>query len=228
MSKSAVFLQVRLASTRLPGKALLPLANKPVIAHAMNALASLPVVVRAVLTDESSAEQLRPIAASCGYDLFCGDPDDVLERYCAAARYYSVDTIVRATGDNPLVSAAVAREAMQLQGVTDADYAGITGTPYGTGVEIVRAEALLHLQQFSRDPYHREHVTPGIYQNPDRYSVITRPAAAAVRVPSMRVTLDTLEDYHYIAELFEALYRGEPLELPELVTYGQKQHRTSA
>jgi len=217
-----------MASTRLPGKALLPLVDKTVIAHAMDALASLPVHVRAVLTDEASADDLRPVVESCGYQLFCGDPDDVLGRYCAAARHFSIDTIVRATGDNPLVSAAIAREAMQLQSVTDTDYAGITDTPYGTGVEVVRAEALFDLQQYSCDRYHREHVTPGIYHNPGRYSVITRPAASSVQFPSMRVTLDTLEDYHYIAELFDVLYRGDPIELPELVTYGHKQHRTSA
>lgn len=228
MSKSAVFLQVRLSSTRLPEKALLPLAGKPVISHAMEALASLPVQVRAILTDEASAPGLQALAEDAGYLLYCGDPEDVLKRYCTAARRFGVDTFIRATGDNPLVSAAIAREAMHLQNVTTADYAGITGTPYGTGIEVVRAEALYDLNQRSEDPYHREHVTPGIYQNPVRYSVVTRPAAASVRFPSMRVTLDNHEDYHYLTGLFDELYRGEPIELPELITYGHRQHRTSA
>ncbi|MFW5694559.1 MAG: cytidylyltransferase domain-containing protein [Alkalispirochaeta sp.] len=228
MSRSAVFLQVRMASTRLPGKALLPLADKTVISHAMDALSSLPVHVHAVLTDDDSANALRPVVEASGYELYCGDPNDVLWRFCSAAEHFSIDTIVRATGDNPLVSAAIAREALQLQAVTAADYAGITDTPYGTGVEVVRAHALRDVLQRFRDPYYREHVTPGVYQNPDRYAVITRPAAASVRFPSMRVTLDTLQDYHYLADLFEVLYRGEPIELPELVTYGHRQHRTSA
>jgi spore coat polysaccharide biosynthesis protein SpsF len=228
MSDSAVFLQVRLASTRLPGKALLPLANKPVVLHAMEALSSLPVQLKAILTDDSSASELRPWARLAGFELFCGDPCDVLHRYCSAARHFGIETIVRATGDNPLVSAAIAREALQLRAVTSADYAGITDTPYGTGVEVVQSDALYDLEQRTNDPYHREHVTPGIYHNPRRYSIVTTSAAAAVRFPSMRVTLDTEQDYHYIAELFEELYRGEPIELPELVTYGHRQHRTSA
>lgn len=228
MSKTAVFLQVRLASTRLPEKALLPLSGKPAVSHAMEALSSLPVSLKAILTDAASAPKLRPLADAAGYDVFCGDPEDVLQRYCDAARHFGVDTIVRATGDNPLVSAAIAREAMQLRSVTGADYAGITETPYGTGVEVVRAPALHDLNRRTSDPYHREHVTPGIYRDPGRYSVVTRPAAASVRFPSMRVTLDNLHDYHYIAELFEELYRGDPIELPDLVTYGHRQHRTSA
>lgn len=228
MSKSAVFLQVRLSSQRLPEKALLPLAGKAVISHAMEALATLPVQVRAIVTDEASAPRLQALADAAGYALFCGDPHDVLARYCAAARHFAVDTLIRATGDNPLVSAAIARQAMQLQKVTEADYAGITDTPYGTGVEVVQATALHDLERRTQDPYHREHVTPGIYQNPEHYAVVTRPAATTVRFPSMRVTLDTSEDYLYLTGLFDELYRGDPLELPEVIAYGHRQHRTSA
>ncbi len=228
MSKSAVFLQVRLSSQRLPEKALLPLAGKAVISHAMEALATLPVQVRAIVTDEVSAPRLHALADAAGYALFCGDPHDVLARYCAAARHFGVDTLIRATGDNPLVSAAIARQAMQLQKVTGADYAGIIDTPYGTGVEVVQANALYDLEQRTDNSYHREHVTPGIYQNPERYVVVTRPAAMTVRFPSMRVTLDTREDYLYLTGLFDELYRGDPLELPEVIAYGHRQHRTSA
>jgi spore coat polysaccharide biosynthesis protein SpsF (cytidylyltransferase family) len=131
MDNTAVFLQARMASSRLPGKALLPLAGKPVIQHAMEALVTLPAGRYVLLTDRESAPHFAEIAAGCGYDLFVGDPEDVLDRFCAAAALYSVDTIVRATGDNPLVSAAIAREALQLAASTSADYAGITDTPYG-------------------------------------------------------------------------------------------------
>ena len=133
MNRTGVFLQARIASRRLYGKALLDLAGKPVIWHAMNALRNVPADQYALLCDEESIDLLRPIAEESGFDLFAGDPSDVLERYCAAARYYEVDEIVRSTGDNPLVSAAVAREAIELRRERETDYAGIVGTPLGTG-----------------------------------------------------------------------------------------------
>tara|TARA_B100000614_G_scaffold249664_1_gene258919 strand:- start:187 stop:876 length:690 start_codon:yes stop_codon:yes gene_type:complete len=225
---TAVFLQVRLSSSRLPEKALLPLAGVPVIVHAMRALESLPAARRALVTDAASAPRLQPLADSCGYAVFAGDPDDVLARFCDAAAHFDASTIVRATGDNPLVSAATAREALQLQEATEADYAGITGTPYGTGVEIIRRAALDDLNALTSDPYEREHVSPGLYRRPDRYRVVTRPAADPVQLPEMRVTLDTPEDYNYIAGIFREIYRGKPVEVPELVAYGQRQHRNSA
>lgn len=228
MADIGIFLQVRLASRRLPEKALLPLADRPVIAHAMTALASLPAARYVLVTDPASAPRLRSVASEYGYEVFAGDPDDVLKRFCDAASAFQVETIVRATGDNPLVSAGAAREALQLGSVTAADYAGITATPYGTGVEVIAAEALHDLNNRTRDTYEREHVAPGLYRNPDRYRVVTRPACASLQYPDFRVTLDTAEDYQSLQTIFAELYTGSPIELPELVAYGHRLHRDSA
>lgn len=228
MNNSAVFMQVRLASRRLPGKALLPLAGKTVIAHAMLSLAELPVDRHVLLTDEESAPALEREATACGYELFVGNPDDVLHRYCAAAERYGVRQIIRATGDNPLTSCAMARQAMQLQECRNADYAGILDTPYGTGVEVINAAALTDLNERTADRYDREHVSPGLYRRPDHYRIVTRPAPASLRMPELRVTLDTPADYEYISEVYRQLYQGRPIELAELIGYGHRHHQHSA
>jgi spore coat polysaccharide biosynthesis protein SpsF len=194
----------------------------------MAALASLPVQHRVLLTDHASGETLRPIAEPQGFEVFVGDAENVLLRYCSAVEHYGADVVVRATGDNPLVSSAAAREALQLQAVTGADYAGITETPYGTGVEVIRGQALLDLHRRGTDRYEREHVTPGLYRRPERYHIVTRPVVEQLRLPDMRVTLDTPADYEYIAEIFRELYHDRPIELPELVAYGHRYHRDSA
>lgn len=228
MNSSALFMQVRLASTRLPGKALLPLAGVSAIGRAMESLAELPVDHHVLVTDEESATQLSREAARYDYDLFAGDANDVLKRFCDATRFFGVTQIVRATGDNPLTSCTMARQAMQLHESFDADYAGITGTPYGTGVEIIAAGALLDLEQRTEHQYEREHVSPGLYNRPERYRIVTRPAPASLTMPDLRVTLDTVEDYHYIAEIYRNLYRGRPIEIPELIAYGRRDHEHSA
>lgn len=228
MNRSAVFMQVRLASRRLPGKALLPLAGKTVIAHAMLALAELPVDRHVLLTDEESVPELEPEAAQCGYDVFVGDPEDVLQRYCDAAQRFGVRQIIRATGDNPLTSCAMARQAMQLQECLHADYAGILDTPYGTGVEVIDASALADLNSLTADRYEREHVSPGLYRRPERYRIATRPAPDSLRMPELRVTLDTPADYEYISEVYRQLYQERPIELSELIGYGHRHHQHSA
>ncbi len=204
-SRTAVGLQVRLASSRLPEKALLTLGGKTVVEHAMSRLARVPVDEYWVLTDPESLPALRGPAEACGFSIYAGDPRDVLKRYCHCAREQGWETIIRATGDNPLVSWELARDALALREERDADYAGYTGSPLGTGVEVVRTAALEAVLSFSRDPYDHEHVTPGIYRNPERFCVALEPVVNELLLPDASVTLDTMEDYQFLTGVFEEL-----------------------
>ncbi len=228
MGESAVFLQVRLTSSRLPGKALLPLAGKPVIVHVMEAMRAVDTDQHWLVTDEGSAPRLERLAGECGYSLYAGDPENVLRRFCDAAQHAAVDTIVRVTGDNPLTSRDLSERSLRLMRDSGADYAGITGTPLGTGVEVLRTSALQDLLSRTTDRYEIEHVSPGLYRNPHRYRVVTRHAEESLYFPSLRVTLDTEEDYDFLQELFKQLYTGKPIELPELIAYGRYKLRNSA
>lgn len=228
MDKVAVFLQVRMSSSRLPGKALLPLAGKPAIVHAMQALRSLPVAQWWLITDRESESALSPWARQCGYQVFCGDPRDVLKRFCDAIECSGATEIVRATGDNPLVSSTVAEAALQLYKNAGADYAGITGTPLGTGVEILRAAALQDLQTNTSDPYDHEHVSPGLYRNPDRYRSIFHPVDPELYLPDYRVTLDTRDDYRRLQHIFSRLYNQQPIDVYSLVDFARQELKNSA
>ncbi len=213
---TGIFIQVRLDSSRLPGKALLPLGDMTVLDHALRNLAQVKGDVHAVLTDPDSADGLNPVAKRWGFELFQGPRDDVLRRFAAAISYFGVDRLVRATGDNPLVNVELARMALDEARAAGADYFGFQGAPLGTGVEVVNAEALLAAQEESVDPYEREHVCPFLYNRPERFS-LCRPRVPEPWRGEERLTLDTLEDYRLFQEVFRRLYRGEPLELGEVL-----------
>ena len=226
--QTGIFLQVRIASSRLNGKALLPLAGKPVIVHAMEALSTVPADSRWILTDEQSAPELTDPADRCGFKVYAGDPENVLKRYCDAADHAGADTIVRATGDNPLVSSFITEQSLALQRETGADYAGVTGSPLGTGVEILRAQALRDLLVRTTDRYEQEHVGPGLYRRPKTYHIAIREVDRHLYQPAFRVTLDTAEDYQRLQSIFRDLYRGAPIDIGELVAYARKQLQYSA
>ncbi len=223
---TGVFLQVRIDSVRLPGKALLPLENMTVIEHAMTALKKVEADIFSLLTDEASSEILRPYAEKCGFELFAGDKDDVLKRYADAAKYFKVDTIIRATGDNPLVSGKYAMKALLSHLKQNADFSCFTGLPLGTGVEVVREESLQHANITAEDPYEREHVNPYLYRREDSFFIHRISAPLRYSCPESRVTLDTEDDYRYLKELFNELYRGEPIELDTLVPWVKVHGRT--
>lgn len=222
----ALFLQARLTSSRLPRKALLPLEDKTVIEHVMTALRRIDVDTRVLLTDETGAKAFKPFAEACGFDIFTGPEEDVLARFTLAARRYKPDTIVRATGDNPLVSALLAEKIIEIHLRTSADYSGLLGIPVGTGVEVLKTEQLYKAERESSDPYEHEHVSPFIYRRDDRFLVVRPRVSRKYYSPNSRVTLDTRKDYDFLVQIFKALYHGEPIEISELIPWLKQNQQT--
>jgi len=216
--EASIFLQVRLGSTRLPQKALLDLAGLCVIEHAMLALDAVPAGQRVLLTTDNSESKLLPIARNAGWDLFTGPEDDVLTRFVLASRHYRSRLILRATGDNPLVSAIIAKASLSLAAISGADYTGITRIPVGAGVEVLKAQALEDAHREAADAFEREHVAPFIYRRPQRYKIRT-PDARVEYQDSTRITLDTEEDYIFLKKIFGELYNRRPIDLDILIPY---------
>jgi spore coat polysaccharide biosynthesis protein SpsF len=214
-----LFLQARLGSTRLPRKALLPLGGATVLQLAMRALARVPAGVRALLTEPASEGTFAGLAKEEGFELFVGSEEDVLDRFCRAAARFGVQRVVRATGDNPLVSPAQVRSLLELHQGSGWQLSHYLGPPLGTGVEVVEASALAEAGEKAADPYEREHVTPYLYRHPERFRVGEPSCPAAWHMPEARLTLDTAADYELLRELFGELYRGQPLETEELVRW---------
>lgn len=199
LNRTGLFLQVRLNSIRMPGKALLDLSGKPLITHVMNRLMVVPADVRAIVTSEESASILTPIAIAAGWEVFVGHSQNVLKRYVDAALYYDIDTVIRATGDNPLSSSEIAIQTIGLFHKTNADLAHLEPVPYGSGVEVVKRSALEKALFSTKIPYDLEHVTPFIYKNPGMFKIVTeRYHNDEAARSDVRITVDTREDYERV------------------------------
>jgi spore coat polysaccharide biosynthesis protein SpsF len=219
VARTGVFIQVRLGSTRLPGKALLPLAGMPVVSHVMRAVAQVPAEVHALLTDAASAEGLSSPAKQVGYRLFVGSPDDVLARFCAACREYGVDRVVRVTGDNPLTSGSLAVQILALHARRNADLSHYLDIPWGMGVEAVEAAALYAAEREAVDPAEREHITTYHYRHREKFLIVEEQPPVDAAMPAGRVTVDTPEDFTRVQRLFADLYEGRPLEHDRVVRW---------
>ncbi len=217
--RTGIFIQVRLGSTRLPGKALLPLPGGSVIQHVMRALAAVPADVHALLTDPQSTERLAPVADAEGYLLFTGSPDDVLARFCAGCRAYRVDRVVRVTGDNPLTCPRLASEILSIHAERRADLSHFLGCPWGTGVEVIESSALFEAERAAADPAEREHITTYHYRHRADFAIIEEQAPIEARLPDARVTVDTADDYQRVQRIFENLYAQAPIEAQAVVRW---------
>ncbi|UCF99071.1 MAG: acylneuraminate cytidylyltransferase [Spirochaetaceae bacterium] len=206
-------------SHRLPRKALIQLQGLSVLSHVLRALKQIPVAVRALLTDDRSVEALAPIAGEEGFSVFVGPEEDVLARYARAVGHYGVRRIIRATGDNPLVSARAAQTLLGIHQRENYALSHFLNNPLGTGVEVVEAWALLEAAERAQDPHEREHITTFLYRHADSYRVGEIPCPDDWAFPEARVTLDTEADYALLKELFAELYDGRPIEIDDVVDW---------
>jgi len=214
---TAIVLQARIDSSRLPGKALLLLDGKQLVFRVMEALNNIPADLRVLACTEDSLSSFTPLAQEADFQILAGPKEDVLERYCLAIRKYSIDRVIRATGDNPFVFADAAASINTEASSINADYAGFLNLPYGAGVESVSSSALLRAAEQANLPSEREHVCPYLYNHPELFSVYRPNAPEYWHFPDMRITVDTQEDYNRAAELYCALnnesnrYNGETI-----------------
>jgi spore coat polysaccharide biosynthesis protein SpsF len=216
---TAIVLQARMGSTRLPGKALLPLGGSSLVEQAMSRLAQVEAEVRVLATDEASAPALSPAAERRGFELLVGPAEDVLSRYCLAIRRFRPDLVIRATGDNPLVSYELASLLVERRKESPSDYAGFRSMPIGMGVELVASEALLRAEAEAREASEREHVCPYLYTHPELFRIDRPEAPAEYLMPGARVTVDTASDYESILRIYGALFDGSPIPSAAVLEY---------
>lgn len=219
---TGVFVQVRFGSTRLPGKAFLTLSGRSSIEWVIAAMAKVRADLHAVVTDALTAPLLAGLCASRGVALFAGSADDVLERFVRASEHFGVTTIVRATGDNPLLSYEAAQESIEEHVRMNAEYTTFTGMPVGTGVEIIESAALRRACEQSRDSYEHEHVTPHIYRNPGAYRCHRTTSRFSSAFATPKVSLDTVADYRRLLTIFAELRPATSgTATPEPITYDE-------
>ncbi|HEY7373886.1 MAG TPA: glycosyltransferase family protein [Polyangia bacterium] len=213
MLKIVAVIQARMGSTRLPGKVLLPLRGRPILERMLARVrqaASLDEIVVATTRMAVDASIVR-LAAALGVRCVIGHPDDLVDRHLQAARETGADAIVKIPSDCPLIDPAIIDEVVGFYRANHARYAYVSNLhpaswPDGNDVEVMRRDALEATWREAKRPYEREHTTPFIWDQPERFPVGNVAWASGRDLSaSHRVVLDYPEDYALIAALYEAL-----------------------
>ncbi len=197
--------QARMNSTRLPEKVMLPLMDgTPIIEVLLKRLQTARKINHIVLaTSQNQAEQrLIKHVKSLGIDVFCGDEHNVLARFYHAAKACQADIIIRITADCPLLDGTLIDQCINEFLTSSVDYlSNITPPTYpdGLDIEICTWNALETAFLHSKTNYEKEHVTVFIQES----AQFTRQNKAHTDdLSHLRWTLDTVEDYHVIKNIF--------------------------
>lgn len=217
-------IQARMDSKRLPGKSMLDLAGKPLLAHVIDRTRMIEGVKTVVLATCIGKENMPIIklAQSMGIEVFVGSVDNVLERYYLAAEEYGGSYIVRVTGDNPFTDPEYASTAVEIIQESGADLCSIPNLPLGCGVEIIKRDSLAQAYKMSEKPYQREHVTPYIKEHPELFRIERPTVNFKNPFPSLRLTVDIQADYDLAKTIYENLYNEKYFPLIDVISFLQK------
>jgi len=195
-------------SERLPGKALKPIGEVPLIEMVTARTTQVRGVDDVVLATTGRDVDLALVeyAKRSGMKVFCGAVEDVAGRMLACAEQYQADYIVRVNGDSPFVDAELVGEGVRLAKRTGADFVtNIVGRtfPYGISVEVLKTAALRSAYAcMSREE--KEHVTTYLYRNMADF-VVEVIRNESTSFANGRFVVDTIADYEWMLKLYEAI-----------------------
>lgn len=196
----------RMSSRRLPGKALRPLAGRPVLAWVLERLqrvARAGVVVLAT-SDQPDDDRLAGLAEDAGVALYRGPLDDVAARMRGAMRAFDLRRAVRISADSPFIDPALI-DHMADGAATDLVTNVLRRTyPPGCSVEIIDGAALTRSADLAETAADHEHVTSAFYRRPDLFSIRSIEAPDD-RYAGLRLTVDTHDDLQRLDILARAL-----------------------
>ena len=162
--------QARMESTRLPGKVLKIINGKPLIEILLRRLSRSKKIDKIILATSENKENnmLAKHVAELGYDVFRGSEPDVLDRYYQSAKPLEPTTVVRITGDCPIIDPQLVDEVIGLYQENNVDYASNAEPPTfpdGLDTEVFSFTALEMAHEQATKSFEREHVTPFIRTN---------------------------------------------------------------
>lgn len=204
-----VVVSARMASSRAPGKALAPLAGRPLLEVLIERLRTTGLDVVLATSVNSENDPLQALAERAGIRTFRGDEDDVLLRHVDCAHAFDAKHVVRVTGDNPLTDTETLLQLVALHESEQADYSYVPGDALLMGIlsEVIATSALERAWQQGDARHRSELVTLYIKEHPEEFRIRTAELPAGLYRPEFRLTVDEADDVRLMQALFERLAR---------------------
>lgn len=219
-----------MGSSRLPGKAMLPLAGKPLIWHMIDRMRAAGCCEHLYLatTSDPRNDPLVEYCAAQGLEAVRErEEDDLAARLHAVVAASGADYVLKTGGDCPLIEPTVMRDMVRTAIAQGSDFCSnrVRWTfPMGLSCDVLSASAITWAHENLVTPEDRELFATWIRDRPEQFRVTSFEHGENLSHHTWMV--DTPEDYAWMQQLFEALYRdGECFGMTDVLRYLEtKQH----
>jgi spore coat polysaccharide biosynthesis protein SpsF len=209
-----IVVQARMASSRLPGKVMLPVLGKSILALMIERLQMIKhhatiVIATSVNPEDDIIEQEAQLLNTPCYR---GSQQNLLDRHYQVALLFDADVVLKIPSDCPLIDPEIIDHVLTyfFKHETGLDYMSNLHPatyPDGNDVEIMTMACLKRAWENAGKPLELEHTTPYIWENPQQFSIGNVSWETGLDYSmSHRFTIDYQEDYLFIKRVFEELY----------------------
>src|SRR5574341_38654 len=222
--KVVAIIQGRMSSSRLPGKILADIGGQPMLQRVFirtSRSATVTETVFATTTDPSD----DPVAEYCdfiGTPFTPGSLFELLDRYYQASEGAKADIVVRITADCPVIDPGLIDDAANA--LLNDKYDFVANRlpppfhrtyPIGLDVEVCTFKVLQKAWMEAKEPQHREHAMPYLYEGIE-LTTVNRQLQTGISPRGFKVailhhttdlgdyrwTVDTPEDLEFVRQIY--------------------------
>lgn len=205
--KVGIVITVRIGSSRLPRKALMPINQKPILAYLIERLkyinkdAAQIIICTTTLAEDLVFEEL---ARNLNIDIFKGDPDNILKRHLQCAEHFQLDLIVNVDGDDILCDPEYVNQLINhWHNHLDIDVIKTANLPFGVNSMGYTPNVLRQILEIQIN----QKIDTGwgeLLKDTNRFKIHEIIAADDEQIDA-RLTLDYQEDFDVFKEIIESL-----------------------
>lgn len=230
-----VVIQARMGSSRLPGKAMLPLDGTPAIGHEISRASCVGGIDRkdvVVATSEKPRDDILEFtAAEAGATVYRGSESNVIGRIANAVEETGADIAVRMCGDNTLIDPRLLGELLRRVRNDEISYASSKFEhtfPIGHNADAFTRELIARAATNVDSEYHMEHVAQYFKDRRDEISSANVTAdeifepelvESTPSFPELRLTLDEAEDYRLLKRVYDRVAYKDVLDTEDAIRY---------
>ncbi len=214
-TRAGLALLVRTGSTRLPGKSLLQVCGRPILAHQIDRLKlsgrANPIVLATTTLPQDRT--LCDIAQLAGVETFQGSIHDVVVRLSDVATKFQLEFMAVAGGDDVFVEGEFVDAVIAEYARTKSDFITIKNLPFGAtplGVSAGGLHRVLDIRaDDNSDGWERFFTDTGLF-----HTTTLEISDPLLCHPEIRLDLDYQEDFELIKAIYGRLY--QPGQVPSL------------
>lgn len=216
--KIVVVIQARMASSRLPGKVLMPVLGQSLLMRMIERVkrTRYPIMIVIATSTDNSDDVIEEEAKKNDIACYRGSPDNLLDRHFQVAKLYNADLVVKIPSDCPLIDPKVIDKTIDVYYKHGRIYDYISNLhpatyPDGNDVEIMTMDCLTRAYNMAQHSWELEHTTPVIWERSEHFKIGNHIWQTGFDCSmTHRFTIDYIEDYHFILKVYEMLYPNKP------------------